>query len=223
MKNNIRIPISQLTDNPTPHTRGDYANFNNIQFVFPIGLYAMPDILTEEENDRLLDKVHELQGIFGAGNTSDWMSGEFSPDNCFHISDLNDYLEMQILTKRAEECVVDFARAYGSEAEYNCTESWYNVYTSGRYQEFHTHCNSIFSAIYFAKVPKGAPGTTFKRPEATCMLPPKNIVRNTELQMRNIIGPPMERTLIIFRSNIEHAVPPSTFDGERVTIALNFA
>ena len=55
------------------------------------------------------------------------------------------------------------------------------------------------------------------------MLPPKKKDTPTPLNQEVLIAPPQEGTVVIFRSNLQHSVPPSTFDGERVTIALNFA
>ena len=139
------------------------------------------------------------------------------------MADLTEYLEFIPLVQRVSACVNDFATHYGSHEFYECTESWYNVYTSGRYQEFHMHPNTIFSAIYYAKVPDGATGTYFKRADMGSMLPPKDKKEPTPLNQDVLIAPPQEGTVIIFRSNLQHSVPPSTFDGDRVTIALNFA
>ena len=196
---------------------------NYVSHVFPLGIYARENILSTEENDLICNKIYKLRDVFKEGNTTDWLSGASSPDNCFHIADLTEYLEFIPLVQRISACVNDFATHYGSHEVYECTESWYNVYTNGRYQEFHMHPNTIFSAIYYAKVPDGAPGTYFKRPDMGSMLPPKDKKEPTPLNQDVLIAPPQEGTVIIFRSNLQHSVPPSTFDGNRVTIALNFA
>jgi len=211
-----------MTINVNSVAKGDWFNYHHVQQVFPTALYARQSLMDAEENDALIKKVMELRGIFNEGNINSWMSGVYSPDNCFHIADLNNYLEFQPLIERVKACVEEFALEYGSEAEYNCYDGWYNVYQSGKYQEFHTHSHSIFSAVYFAQIPKGSPGIYFKRPQSDCMLPPKNMVRPSPFQQRNLIAPPEERAVIVFRSNIEHSVPPAIFDGERITIALNF-
>jgi uncharacterized protein (TIGR02466 family) len=196
---------------------------NNVTHVFPVGLYAATNLLTDKENAVISSKVHELRKVFKKGNTESWLSGASSPDNCFHLTDLTEYLEFTTLINKVTECVNDFARHYGSDEVYECTESWYNVYQSGKYQEFHMHPYNIFSAIYYVKVPKGAAGTYFKRPDMGSMLPPKNKVQPTPLNQDVLIAPPQEKAVVIFRSNLQHSVPPSTFDGERITIALNFA
>ena len=196
---------------------------NYVSHVFPVGLYARPDLLSEEENNVVWNKIQKMRDVFKEGNTKDWLSGTSSPDNCFHIANLAEYLEFIPLLDRITACVNDFATHYGSNDLYECTESWYNIYQSGKYQEFHMHPYNIFSAIYYVKVPDGTSGTYFKRPDMGSMLPPKNKEKHTILNQDVLIAPPQERTVIIFRSNLQHSVLPSTFDGERVTIALNFA
>ena len=152
---------------------------NNIADAFPIGILAQKNVLTPEENDLLIAKVYKLRNIFGAGNTRDWLSGKSSPDNCYRQSNIAEYLEFRPLVERVAQCVRELARSYGSDDDYYCTEGWYNIYSSNRYQEYHVHPNAIFSAE--------------------------------------------ERTVIIFRSYLEHCVPPSNLKTDRVTVALNFA
>ena len=195
---------------------------NNIVDAFPIGILAQTDVLTPEENDLLISKVYKLRNTFGAGNTSDWLSGKLSPDNCYRQSNVAEYLEFRPLVERITQCVHELARAHGSDEDYQCTEGWYNIYKSNRYQEYHVHPNSIFSAVYFAKVPDGAQGIYFKRPDNGSMLPPKNKKRTTIFNQDILIAPPEERTVIIFRSNLQHSVPPSSLQSDRITVALNF-
>ena len=196
---------------------------NNIIDAFPIGLYAQPDVLTPEENDILISKVYKLRSIFGAGNTQDWLSGKRSPDNCYRQSNIVDYLEFRPLVERITQCVHELARAHGSDDDYYCTEGWYNIYSSNRYQEYHVHPNSIFSAVYFMKSGEDSQGLYIKRPDHGGMIPPKNKKRDTPYNQEVIIAPPQERTVIIFRSYLEHMVPPSELKTDRVTVAFNFA
>ena len=196
---------------------------NNVIDAFPIGLYAQPDVLTPEENDILISKVYKLRTVFGAGNTQDWLSGTRSPDNCYKQSNIAEYLEFKPLVERITQCVHELAREHGSDDDYFCTEGWYNIYSSNRYQEYHVHPNSIFSAVYFMKSGEDSQGLHIKRPDYGGMLPPKNKKRDTPFNQEVIIAPPQERTVIIFRSYLEHCVPPSNLKTDRVTVALNFA
>ena len=196
---------------------------NNITDAFPVGLYAQPDVLTPEENDILISKVYKLRSIFGAGNTQDWLSGTRSPDNCYRQSNIVDYLEFKPLVERITQCVHQLARAHGSDDNYHCTEGWYNIYSSSRYQEYHVHPNAIFSAVYFMKIGEDSQGLHIKRPDHGGMIPPKNKKRDTPYNQEVIIAPPQERTVIIFRSYLEHCVPPSNLKTDRVTVAFNFA
>ena len=180
-------------------------------------------MLTPEENDLLIAKVYKLRNTFGAGNTQDWLSGKSSPDNCYRQSNIAEYLEFRPLVERVTQCVHELARTYGSDDGYFCSEGWYNIYSSNRYQEYHVHPNAIFSAVYFMKVGEDSQGLHIKRPDNGGMIPPKNKKRDTPYNQEVIIAPPEERTVIIFRSYLEHCVPPSNLKTDRVTVALNFA
>ena len=196
---------------------------NNVVDAFPIGILAQRNVLTPEENDLLIAKVYKLRTVFGAGNTQDWLSGTRSPDNCYKQSNIAEYLEFKPLVERITQCVHELAREHGSDDDYFCTEGWYNIYSSNRYQEYHVHPNSIFSAVYFMKSGDDSQGLHIKRPDYGGMLPPKNKKRDTPFNQEVIIAPPQERTVIIFRSYLEHCVPPSNLKTDRVTVALNFA
>ena len=110
---------------------------NNIVDAFPIGILAQTEVLTPEENDLIIAKIYMLQETFGAGNTKDWLSGERSPDNCFHMTNLAEYLEFKTFTDKVRQCVNELARAYGSDEDHECAEAWYNIYNGDKYQEFH--------------------------------------------------------------------------------------
>ena len=85
------------------------------------------------------------------------------------------------------------------------------------------HPNSIFSAVYFMKSGQDSQGLHIKRPDYGGMIPPKNKKRDTPLNQEVLIAPPQERTVIIFRSYLEHCVPPSNLKTDRITAAFNFA
>ena len=138
-------------------------------------------------------------------------------------SNIAEYLEFKPLVERITQCVHELAREHGSDDDYFCTEGWYNIYSSNRYQEYHVHPNSIFSAVYFMKSGEDSQGLHIKRPDYGGMLPPKNKKRDTPFNQEVIIAPPQERTVIIFRSYLEHCVPPSNLKTDRVTLSLNFS
>ena len=73
------------------------------------------------------------------------------------------------------------------------------------------------------KVGEDSQGLHIKRPDNGGMIPPKNKKRDTPYNQEVIIAPPEERTVIIFRSYLEHCVPPSNLKTDRVTVAINFA
>ena len=73
------------------------------------------------------------------------------------------------------------------------------------------------------KTGEDSQGLHIKRPDHGGMIPPKNKARETEYNQEVLIAPPQERTVIVFRSYLEHCVPPSKLKTDRVTVAMNFS
>ena len=68
-------------------------------------------------------------------------------------------------------------------------------------------------------------GLHIKRPDLKDggMIPPKNKKRDTPYNQEVIIAPPQERTVIIFRSYLEHIrFHHSKLKTDRVTVAFNW-
>ena len=105
----MTVKISNLDDNKT------------VMDMFPVGMYARHNILTHDENEILMRKVQKMREVFGIGNTEEWLSGKYSPDNCFKISCLTESLEFQPLIGKVTEAVYECAIYYGSFGEYECT------------------------------------------------------------------------------------------------------
>ena len=103
----------------------------------------------------------------------------------------------------------------------NDSNSWFNIYKKGDYQEYHYHANSYFSAIFVLQTPKPSPTIVFENP-LTDMLPLKNLdVCEINAETFNVNGMD-ENCLLIFRSHLRHMVHPLQHEGERISIALNF-
>ena len=100
--------------------------------------------------------------------------------------DLAEYLEFSTLANRISDCVQDFALYYGSDEPYECTESgiMFEEWKISRVP--HASLQYIFRNILLIKVPDGASGTYFKRPDMGAMLPPKNKVQPTPLNQDTI-------------------------------------
>ena len=98
--------------------------------------------------------------------------------------------------------------------------SWFNVYKKYDYQEFHKHPGSVISTIYFLKADKNSSRVIFKTPNDDMFQ--MSYTENTPAMLKNVYYSPDPGKLIIFPSNISHAVERQEVDSQRITLSYNF-
>ena len=120
---------------------------------------------------------------------------------------------------------------------YKITNMWYNVFKKGEWYNKHNHTQmagvsaldmqnyeerkkiSLISGIFY--VDGDVEGTEFYDPRpATALFNPK-VEKENGLNSTKIIFPFVRNRIIIFPSFIEHSVPKSTSDKDRITVSFN--
>jgi len=97
-----------------------------------------------------------------------------------------------------------------------CIESsWINFYTKNHYAVAHHHRPSIYSIVYFVKVPKNS-----------CKFLVYNEKRILESELDEnkyeLTVDAVEGTVIVFHGNVVHSVTPNQSDETRITLAANY-
>lgn len=181
-------------------------------FAFPI--YIAEDIISEEENQKLIEESYRLKEITPDGSAcfdcrlySTFSQGSLTLEPAF------DNLH-KVFTTHIEK----FKEEAGCEIPVSAGNSWLNIVGIGDYQEQHIHQSYYFSSVYYMKIPKGSAPTRFKAP--------------FESQMGELFGKtpylsfddvqPIERSLVIFPSYLPHYVPSGSNLEDRITIATNW-
>jgi uncharacterized protein (TIGR02466 family) len=183
---------------------------------FPTSIYSCEELLTKNENEELYEYTLNLsQNIKRGGDV--WQSKVYNTCETFDLRTDEKYNKILNLI---ETNVNYFSKVLGSDYNYKCNGSWFNVYKKNDYQERHIHADSIFSAIYYLKCKENSSPTIFYHPHDE-MIPLKNLTLN-ELSFQTCNYSAIERTLIIFRSHVAHMVPQNVSD-ERVTLSFNFS
>jgi len=194
-----------------------------LQTAFPIPFYLVGDVISESENNVLVDKILSLSETQTKRGGTAWFSGKNSPKTNFEVFGLHEHKEFNLITEKVTYYVNNFAKKHNSLRTFEATEGWYNVYTKENYQEFHIHPLSVFSAVYYATFPKGSSPTIFQNPVID-MFPPFPCTTPTDFTRDKLLMyPPGDRTLVIFRSFLHHMVPSGTNESPRITLAYNFA
>lgn len=174
------------------------------------------DLISESENNILLNEIEKIQSNVPSGGEG-WNASVY---NTYEQYSLHDKSVFKNLINLIEMHTKKFALQLGSNADYIVNESWLNCYKKGDYQEYHYHPGSYFSAIYFFKNPNNSGTTIFRSFEEPNMMPLKNLEQN-DLSFNNCKYEPKDKTLIIFKSNMQHMVTQSKSDETRITAAFN--
>ena len=124
------------------------------------------------------------------------------------FNDINKWIEEQVNT---------FAKELRYSDYYNLKCGNFILYTKGSSQEFHYHPGYTFSAVYYLTAPEGSSPLYLQAPSAPDMMNP-NISEWTNINSMTWNYPALEGQLIMFRSYIEHYVPPHNSDKYRMAL-----
>ena len=75
--------------------------------------------------------------------------------------------------------------------------------------------------MYYAKIPENGGSLVLNSPKGPDMFPLKDVSTSNEFNHTWYKIQPKERSLIIFRSFVEHMVEPGKNESERISIAYN--
>jgi uncharacterized protein (TIGR02466 family) len=190
-----------------------------IKLYFPTAIYTEANLFDSEQNKIWADKIIELQKNVPNGGI-DWEGNTYTTHGTYEL--FQDELFTPLLDK-IQYHVNAFTNEHNSTIEHICKSAWGNVNLPGTYQEFHAHPSSVFSCVYYPKVPKGSGDIIFESPLVPDMMPIKGIRKINDLSLQRMWHTPEEGMLIIFRSFIRHSVRAGTNTEPRVSIALNYA
>jgi uncharacterized protein (TIGR02466 family) len=191
---------------------------NHIQKIFSNTLFASHSLLPKKDLKLMVDECKKIQQHAKQGGDN-WSCNTY---NTLGTYELKDNIKFKKLIDVVTEKVNIYAKELQSDYNYECGNSWFNIYKKGDYQEYHYHSDSYFSAIFILKTPNPPPLIVFENPFLD-MLPLKNLKKNNENNAGTYkVADMNENCLLIFRSYLRHMVQPLQQDEERISIAFNF-
>jgi uncharacterized protein (TIGR02466 family) len=187
-------------------------------FWFPTTIYVAENVLSEEENQQIIDRVYQIKESTPKGGEN-WQCNMYNTLGTYNF--VNDHTFEKLISETNSH-VFEFVRLLGSAEKYLPVEIWANVSEKNAFQEYHAHSLSTFSAVYYASVPENSGKIWFESPLEPDMLPVKNITNYNPLSFRNAYYTPKKGTLMIFRSYLKHMVEVNNSDSDRISIAFNY-
>jgi uncharacterized protein (TIGR02466 family) len=188
-----------------------------IDIKFPTAFYVLENSFSEKDNNILLEKILDIKNNTEKGGKN-WLTDVYNTEGTFDIVKNKDFNNLcDTVTYHTNK----FAKILESDYSYDCVEGWLNFYYKNDYQEYHTHPNYVFSAVYFFTNPKNSGKLIFENPIEPDMCGLKNISKTNVLNGCVSSYFPKPRTLIIFRSYLRHMVTKCQNTEPRITAAFN--
>ena len=192
---------------------------DNILEIFPTPLYVVTDVLTEEENDELVNHILSIQDREVGKGKDLWHSGIGSPKNSFGL-DIKDK-QFDLILQRAHFHVGQYTKTLDSNVriDHLHKEWWWNIYDNHNYQEYHSHVPHLFSGVYYARVPKGSSDIKLRHPAWNINIPHANQNKyNSDTCNFKLY----DRIMLIFPSTLLHCVPSGENTEPRISFSFNY-
>jgi uncharacterized protein (TIGR02466 family) len=191
----------------------------SLHYWFPTVLYIKENVFSDAENEQIKNLFFNVIKNYEKGGKN-WISDVYNTLGSYNLKNDKNF---NFLIEKVNENVNLFAKELQSDYTYNCDDGWINLYNAGDYQEWHTHSNSIFSAVYFVTNPEKSGKLYFENPYEPDMLPLKNVKNYNEVNSLNCSYNFKPKTLVIFRSNVKHMVQKCNNETPRITAAFNIS
>ena len=182
----------------------------------PPSVYKKECLFSDNENKEWASNVLRIEKTLKhSGREQWWDKSTFTTaaTNAIEVGHFTDLLEA------VTEHVKTLSRKDGLTEELNVLHSWANVAREGDRQDYHSHPDSIFSAVYYVKVPTGSSNIIFQEPDIQSI---EDISEDNDSVMNAQEYEVKEGMLIIFKSSLRHRVPEGLNTDPRISIAMNF-
>ena len=192
---------------------------DNILEIFPTPLYVVTDVLSEEENDELVNHILSIQDREVGKGKDLWHSGIGSPKNSFGL-DIKDK-QFDLILQRAHFHVGQYTKTLDSNVriDHLHKEWWWNIYDNHNYQEYHSHVPHLFSGVYYARVPMGSSDIKLRHPAWNINIPHANQNKyNSDTCNFKLY----DRIMLIFPSTLLHCVPSGENTEPRISLSFNY-
>jgi uncharacterized protein (TIGR02466 family) len=180
------------------------------------------DLLTKYNNSALTDKVRDtIKSYWEVDNQKIVYSKSVESYRTSSVEQADSKELIKLVTNH----VLNFSQSFGIKTrDIECTGFWYNVASTGNYQEYHVHPENHFSVVYYVQTPKDCGRIVLASPNGSSVfdMKPLPISEYNRNSFATCFYDPIESLLLVFRSNIPHMVETNKSNEDRISISMNF-
>jgi hypothetical protein len=189
---------------------------NELVRLFPkiIGKYYFDEHSKYEEE--WINKCLTLSKTIEPGGKN-WINTVYNTENTYNLNDDNKF---NPLIRFLNESAIDYCKKLKYAGNLVHTNSFFNIYQKGDYQEWHDHPKTTLSGIYCLGGVEGAADILFTDFNNNKVITPvSEYVQDNSSTWTEIFEP---GKFLIFRSDTLHCVNKHTLDTPRLSVATNF-
>ena len=185
------------------------------QFLFHTALFQIE--LDDVDNKILTEnayKLYEVDKGINVSNSGGWHSN-------FYTFDDERFKYFEPLTSKFEYILPELP-FYPNISKINKMNIWFNLNRRNDTHKRHYHINSDFSGVYYVKVPKDEECGKIIFFDPRQAISYGNCFYMSRYHRKlDVIRMPIEGTMFIFPSGLEHEVLPNSTDEDRISISFN--
>jgi uncharacterized protein (TIGR02466 family) len=174
-------------------------------------------LLDDIDNSQVITEINNLKkNDIGRSisNVGGWQS------NDLNINNLGNYPTLYQLAKEMIKATNEVVQTMEIAEEVSISNFWCNVNKNKDFNLPHSHPQTIFSGVYYVKVPENSGDLIFERPDnQQYFFVPK---KYSEYTFQKYILVPQEGVAVFFPAYLDHYVQPNTTNEERISVAFNF-
>ncbi len=184
-----------------------------IEYFFPKAFYYNDGIISEAENDRLIETAASIRAEIPASSRENIYTTYGSEPNILErpaFAGLRDALHREILA---------YLQLLETKDGIRCSivDSWIGISQPGNYERMHTHDGAYISGVYYIKTPPGSGRLYFEELSDNLWAS----ARTKSEHFDTISYEPKERRVILFNSKVPHHVGQNTSGEERIALSFN--
>ena len=194
----------------------------NREALFPTPVYYKDIPNSVELNNYLFNHIKNWAASTPTEQKTNSGTGWHSP------TDMNQKKEYDPLIKELFKMAEDCNKDYGIEPKLGLGNMWANINPPGAYNKTHTHPNSLWSGVYYIRVPKDSGKFFIEDPRSGPQTYMPRRLENLPKQLWRVIAyEPKEGRMVFFPSWLPHGVDinQNKEQGEaswRISVSFNF-
>ncbi len=188
----------------------------NLFFSTPVWVSVLENY--RETNEDIYSYIKNLEKSDKKGVIKSNVKGWHSQD--FNMQDKEPQQFIKLISSRIQQVLIDMDWDSKSQST-KITSMWAIINRGGAANVRHHHGNSAISAAYYVRAPKNCGNIVFYDPRpAPVFSHPRAIKPNKLNAMVNAVTP-IEGSLVLFPSYLDHSVDQNLSNEERVVISFN--